>query len=416
MRENNRNPIERCRKRLPQFTTMNVIDGQAGLVIYSSLIFYSLTIDNILNIIVLLILAGVTISAVGGDNGILKNAQKARIETEEAQEKERIALALTNSMLGNSNFQALNQANLQNAMDNEFGKGKNIITDNGDGSFIVNLLDTNRDYIVSANGTIEEINWEEIMENALPPIDQTTEGVIGLDSNGNSVNMDLWEYTLYEGTYALNDIKDLEAVGGVDESKGYLGEIINGKIEGTIPKYIKASTDNEFIPVTSLKDTFININNDFDGLITTPVIPSTVTNMRSTFSRCNNLKNITNLSPNLINMRSTFFECTGLQIFNIVIPNKVTNMYGTFNGCESLETFDSLIPDSVTDMHATFNECINLQSFNSSIPKNVIDMYATFSQCRNLTYLDIVIPKSVTNLKYTFRLLSKFEWKNRNKC
>ena len=50
MRENNRKPIEKCRKKLPQFTTMNVIDGQAGLMIYSSLIFYSLTIDNILNI------------------------------------------------------------------------------------------------------------------------------------------------------------------------------------------------------------------------------------------------------------------------------------------------------------------------------------------------------------------------------
>ena len=51
MREKNRNSIESNLK-LPQFTTMNVIDGQAGLVIYSSLIFYSLTIDNILNIIV----------------------------------------------------------------------------------------------------------------------------------------------------------------------------------------------------------------------------------------------------------------------------------------------------------------------------------------------------------------------------
>ena len=76
MRENNRKPIEKCRKKLPQFTTMNVIDGQAGLVIYSSLIFYSLTIDNILNIIVLLILAGVTISTLTGDNGILKRAQE----------------------------------------------------------------------------------------------------------------------------------------------------------------------------------------------------------------------------------------------------------------------------------------------------------------------------------------------------
>ena len=56
MRENNRKSIASKRK-LPQFITMNVIDGQASLVFYSSLIFYSLTIDNILNIIILLILA-----------------------------------------------------------------------------------------------------------------------------------------------------------------------------------------------------------------------------------------------------------------------------------------------------------------------------------------------------------------------
>lgn len=51
MREKNRKPIASYIK-LPQFTTMNVIDGQAGLIIYASLIFYSLTIDNILNTII----------------------------------------------------------------------------------------------------------------------------------------------------------------------------------------------------------------------------------------------------------------------------------------------------------------------------------------------------------------------------
>ena len=61
MRGKNRKPIASCLK-LPQFTTMNVIDGQAGLILYASLIFYSLTIDNILNIIVLLILAAVSIA------------------------------------------------------------------------------------------------------------------------------------------------------------------------------------------------------------------------------------------------------------------------------------------------------------------------------------------------------------------
>ena len=88
MRENNRKPIEKCRKKLPQFTTMNVIDGQAGLVIYSSLIFYSLTIDNILNIVVLLILAGVTITALLGDDGIIKKAQTATEETRGASVEE----------------------------------------------------------------------------------------------------------------------------------------------------------------------------------------------------------------------------------------------------------------------------------------------------------------------------------------
>ena len=81
MRENNRKTIASIRK-LSQFTIMNVIDGQAGLESYSSLIFYSLTINNILNIIVLLILAGVSISMLTGENGIIKNAAKAKESTD----------------------------------------------------------------------------------------------------------------------------------------------------------------------------------------------------------------------------------------------------------------------------------------------------------------------------------------------
>ena len=77
MREKNRNSIENIKK-LPQFTTMNVIDGQAGLVNYSSLILYSLTIDNILNIIIIIILATVTINMTFGDNGLIKQAQLAK--------------------------------------------------------------------------------------------------------------------------------------------------------------------------------------------------------------------------------------------------------------------------------------------------------------------------------------------------
>ena len=101
MREKNRKPIANNRKKLPQFTTMNVIDGQAGLVNYSSLIFYSLTIDNILNIIVLLILAGVSIAMLTGENGILNQAAKAKNETEKAQANEALILEEYNKFLNN---------------------------------------------------------------------------------------------------------------------------------------------------------------------------------------------------------------------------------------------------------------------------------------------------------------------------
>ena len=62
---------------------MNVIDGQAGLVRYSSLICYSPTINNILNIIILLILAGISISTLT-NTGIFEKAKDAKQKSEDA--------------------------------------------------------------------------------------------------------------------------------------------------------------------------------------------------------------------------------------------------------------------------------------------------------------------------------------------
>ena len=46
----------------------------------------------VITIIVLIILAGVTIATLSGDNGILSNATKAKLETEIAQDKEQLSL------------------------------------------------------------------------------------------------------------------------------------------------------------------------------------------------------------------------------------------------------------------------------------------------------------------------------------
>lgn len=87
MNRKNRNSIASCLK-LPQFITMNVIDGQACLVRYYSLIFYSLTINNILNIVILLILAGIAIVALTGDNGLFLRTQQAKEKTIQSRENE----------------------------------------------------------------------------------------------------------------------------------------------------------------------------------------------------------------------------------------------------------------------------------------------------------------------------------------
>ena len=83
-----------------KYHLMNVIDGQAGLESYTSLIFYSLTINNILNIIVLLILAGVSVAMLTGTNGILTQAQLAKSETEKSCSKRE---------LGNKNARSKNR-------------------------------------------------------------------------------------------------------------------------------------------------------------------------------------------------------------------------------------------------------------------------------------------------------------------
>ena len=170
-----------------------------------------------ITIIVLLILAGITIAAISGDNGILQNAAKAKVETEKATDIEKIKLAMSEAQIDESGYQQLEQNNLQEAIAKQF-KGKNVVvSDNGDGTFTVSCLDTLKDYTISESVVEDGIDWNEAMANAVAPESQDeerNEGVIGIGTDGEPVDMDLWEYTILEdGTYGLNDensIKDVE--------------------------------------------------------------------------------------------------------------------------------------------------------------------------------------------------------------
>ena len=69
----------------------------------------------------------------------LKEAQQAREETEDAQDMEKIRLAITEAQIGEEGYQELDQNNLQEAIDDQFEERNVIVSDNGDGTFIINV-------------------------------------------------------------------------------------------------------------------------------------------------------------------------------------------------------------------------------------------------------------------------------------
>ena len=84
----------------------------------------------VVTIVVLLILAGVSISMLTGENGIITQAQNSKEESEIGKEKEMVSLAVS-SLKGQGYVNGKNMLtseNLQKEMDNLAGKDKTLVT------------------------------------------------------------------------------------------------------------------------------------------------------------------------------------------------------------------------------------------------------------------------------------------------
>ena len=117
----------------------------------------------VITIIVLLILAGVSIAMLTGENGILTQAQNAKEETDKATEEEKIQMAvLGSSIVDNGYAEVLDTDSFTRELQNQFGSQKLDIVANGDGSFIITVEDTQRKYYVNDDKTV--INSDNIIE------------------------------------------------------------------------------------------------------------------------------------------------------------------------------------------------------------------------------------------------------------
>ena len=109
----------------------------------------------VITIIVLLILAGVSISMLSGDNGLLKKAGQAKDDSVVGEEKEQVELAYISAAvkkLGND----VTYSDLQDELDISVGANKVKVTQNANNTLNVLFKDTEHNYNVN-DGNVTKI-------------------------------------------------------------------------------------------------------------------------------------------------------------------------------------------------------------------------------------------------------------------
>ena len=187
----------------------------------------------VITIIVLLILAGIIISAITGDNGIIGNAGQAKEETEIANEKEIVEKATVQAM-GNNKYGNIEESELQEQLDKETDTGKTEVSDVED-EFEVVFHESNRYYTVDKDGNVD--GAYEIIEDKHP-------GDITLGKDGETLDGS------EEKPYEIWCIEDLVAFSNMVNGEGI-------RLENGEPKQIRST--NSF----SLKYVVLKTNLNF---------------------------------------------------------------------------------------------------------------------------------------------------------
>lgn len=343
----------------------------------------------VITIIVLLILASVSISAVIGENGIAIKAKEAKQNTVVAQDQEKIEVAIAEYQMDASNGFAMTLEEFLDAKEwcsavlDEDGtlritmsSGREFELD-VDGNLTVvqaenngsndsdsgenNTGDDNENNTGNDGGSdtgTSEVDWDtlvaempskysEYLEEAQAQ-KQSISTDIALGTDGKVVNLDLWGYY-------LNDSKNGMVLGSLSVlDSGYAkSNISGGKIKGTMPQYIYLLAENKVYPVTELCYTFNNV----DTLAECPEIPSTVTAIDAyAFSGCTSLTSI-KIPDTITTIGNYAFYESGLT--SLVLPSKVKILGNfAFSNCKNLASIKVDENNTVFDSRDNCNAII----------------------------------------------------------
>lgn len=354
----------------------------------------------VITIIVLLILAGVTIATLFGDNGILTKATEASEKSKIGDETEIIKLAYNACKMDETNSE-IETEKMRLEINQLAGEDKATVQEYQTEKIVIAFKNTGNVYMLNKNAEIEKVDVK---------VDE--EGYVIVEGTA-----DEWRYTVEDGVATITK---------------YLGD----ETEFTIPNYI--NEDGNLIKVTTIGNSQPLLGNisygnesitkviisegieeiairsfrNFKQLLSIN-IPSTVIDIGAqAFYGCTNLENIeissrvtcvskgtfsstkyyTQLKENSqenegIYLGKTLVEYTGNRNTFQIKEGTIGIGSSVFSGCTSLENVE--IPNGVTIIGSNaFYNCTSLTSIE--IPGSVESIGASaFSNCSGLTNINI---------------------------
>ncbi len=289
----------------------------------------------VVTIIVLIILAGVSINMIVGENGIITQAQRAKEDTEIKRDEEKISLAIVESQIAlHGTYDEIDEKELKKQLEIQFGYNAFSIVRNNDMSYTIKLLENQKEYDILTNGEIHQL--DRIMHPTSVYAIIYSDGTLAFNTTGN-VNQD----KMNQGITVLYNTKNMENIGDISKT------IFEN--ENAIP-WINYVEGIKYIDIEE------------------PVAPYTTDFW---FANCVNVKeiNLDNLyTNNSSSMKGMFYKCINLEKIDLKHLNtdNVTDMYAMFLNCESLKEVDlsRINTENVLDFEWMFGRCYNLEQLN----------------------------------------------------
>ena len=339
-------------------------------------------IGLVITIIVLLILAGVSISLITGENGIINKVQDAKNKTKDASELELIYMAIAEAKMNSTG--EFEEDVFKESLDGYFSDtGYNLNGSQEDG------------WELNINGELYEIN-----DSKVEKVSEIPELIEPEDIND-------WDYIPgeKENTVILTKYKGLDTKVKIPNSINgdrviQIGDGINWFWDTSIATRYQYSSSvfyyQETITEIIIPDGIECIANAAfrsSKLLEKVEIPDSITIIgTNAFADCSLLTEI-DIPDNIVSLGDSAF--CGTKISEIVFPDGIEIIpNGICDNCKSLTKI--ILPESVVEIgRFSFGNCTSLK--NIYLPDNLeIIGFSAFSNCTLLQ--NVIIPESVTTM------------------